>query len=256
MSSTAGLGDVAFAVGEYKDFTDSYAYRLNQDITSSQALAQTGINAWAATGGGDYAEAELFALDQLSNNTSWRAGSTRILVWFGDAPGHDPSGGVTEASATAALQSKSIVVEAIDVGTLDAYGQATRIAAATGGAYYPGIDTNSIVDTIQAAITSVFTTYSTVGLDLSEVPVGVTVTAAPGSYSGSYDRSVARTFNFNVTFTGDAAGTYDFNLYGTVDGGRVATEADHINVGVPEPSMLLLSIAMMGIFGFAIKKRT
>ena len=33
MTSTAGLGDVAYGVGEYKDVGDVFVYRLNQDIT-------------------------------------------------------------------------------------------------------------------------------------------------------------------------------------------------------------------------------
>jgi len=43
LASTAGLGDVAFGVGEYKDVGDVYVYRQNQDITTSQAAAQAGI---------------------------------------------------------------------------------------------------------------------------------------------------------------------------------------------------------------------
>ncbi len=92
MAATSGLGDVAYGVGEYKDVGDPFVYRLNQDITSVTADVQTGINAWEASGGGDTPEGQIYALYQLANTTSWRPGSTRILIWFGDAPGHDPSG--------------------------------------------------------------------------------------------------------------------------------------------------------------------
>ena len=54
MSGTAGLGDVAYGVGEYKDEGDIFTYRLNQNITTNTTDVQTGINAWAASGGGDY----------------------------------------------------------------------------------------------------------------------------------------------------------------------------------------------------------
>ncbi|MCX6867501.1 MAG: VWA domain-containing protein, partial [Verrucomicrobia bacterium] len=218
LSSTAGLGDVAFGVGEYKDVGDVYTWRQNvagTHLTTTQATAQTAINLWGASGGGDTPEAQLFAMDALSTDTGWRTGSTRILVWFGDAPGHDPSSGVTEASATASLVAKGIKVEAIDVGAMNSTGQALRIATATGGSFQAGINSASIVAAITAAITSSFDTYSTVGLDLSDVPAGVTVTALPASYSGSYDRSIQRTFGFTVKFTGDAVGTYDFPIYGT-----------------------------------------
>jgi len=33
----------------------------------------------------------------------WREESVKVIVWFGDAPGHDPSGGITEDIATQAL---------------------------------------------------------------------------------------------------------------------------------------------------------
>lgn len=264
LSSTAGLGDVAFGVGEYRDVGDyPYgSYRLNTDLTTDQATAQAGINKWSASGGADWAEADLFALKKVADDTSWRTGSTRILVWFGDAPGHDPSSGVTEASATTALQNKNIVVQAINVasygGGLDAYGQATRITTATGGTYYSGIDSGSIVATIEAAIKDVIDKYNTVSLELSEVPAGVDVSVAPVAYTGSYNRSVERTFDFDVTFTGVTAGTYDFNIYGLVDGGRVATEADHIVVGstIPEPgTLLLLSLGLLGLGGVSRKIR-
>ena len=106
IAGTSGLGDVAYGVGEYRDVGDPFVYRLNQDITTDTAAVQTGINAWVASGGGDWPEAELYALYQVANTISWRPGSTRILIWFGDAEGHDPAGpppGVTEAQATAAL---------------------------------------------------------------------------------------------------------------------------------------------------------
>ena len=90
MAGVSGLGDVAFGVGEYKDVGDSFVYRLNQDITTDTAAVQTGINAWEAFGGGDWEEGQLYALYQVANTAAWRDGSTRIVIWFGDAPGHEP----------------------------------------------------------------------------------------------------------------------------------------------------------------------
>ncbi|MDD2902620.1 MAG: peptidoglycan DD-metalloendopeptidase family protein [Syntrophales bacterium] len=233
IAGTSGLGDVAYGVGEYKDEGDDFIYRLNQDITTDTAAVQAGVNAWVASGGGDWDEGQLYALDQLANTTTWRTGSTRILVWFGDAPGHDPAGpspGVTEAQATAALVAKLIKVEALDLYELNYYGQAQRIADATGGHYYTGVDVNQIVEVIKNAIISSFQTYSTVSLSTASVPGGVSVSVSPPSYTGSYDRSIDRTFNFQVTFTGVSPGSYNFAIPVLVDSGIMASEQDNINV--------------------------
>ncbi|KAF0189599.1 MAG: hypothetical protein FD168_854 [Desulfobulbaceae bacterium] len=257
MSDTAGLGAVHYAVGEYKDVGDSYVYRLNTDLTGNTTTVQNAINMWDASGGGDLPEANLFALETVAENTTWRADSTRIMVWFGDAPGHDPRLGSTEASATAALVDKGIVVEALDIGNLDGTGQATRIAAATGGDYFDGINVDNIVQTITDAITAIVNEYTTVALDLSMVPVGLSATVNPVSYIGDYDRSVERIFNFDVVLTADADGFYSFNIYGLVDGVRVATESDRITVtSVPEPAtMLLFGTGLATLTGFIRRRR-
>jgi hypothetical protein len=234
LSSTAGLGDVQFAVGEYKDIGDSYQYRLNTGMTANQSTAQNAINMWGASGGGDDYESQLQALyfAATQSATGWRSGSAKILVWFGDYPGHDPAGSaaITEATATASLVAGHIKVEAIDVGILNGIGQASRIAAATGGTFYSGIDSSSIVATIQAAIISAFTNYSTASLDLSGVPAGLAASVVPANYTGTFDRSVNRTFDFAVTLQGVSPGTYSFSIPALVDGGIVATESDTIQV--------------------------
>lgn len=262
MSAVAGLGDVRFAAAEYKDMYDSFTWKLNSQLSATTSTVQNGIDQWVAAGGGDGPEGQLVALtdiaagnpDDYGNTLALRDGSTRILVWFGDYEGHNPREDATESGATAALVAANISVEALSVGydRLDYTGQATRITNATGGHLYSGIAQDAVASAITDAITTAIGTYSSVGLDLSETPVGVSA-SYDGPVIGDFDRSVERTFSFDLTFTGDVAGVYDFNIYGTVDGGRVATEVDSITVGgdipsVPEPAtMFLLGTSLLGL---------
>jgi hypothetical protein len=128
-----------FGAANYKDFNcDAVPYHLDSAITANQANVSNAINAnWFASGGCDLPESAINALYQLATSgaTGWRTGSSRIIAWFGDAPSHDPSNGITEAQATAALVAAGIRVIAISSGAdqLDQSGQASRIANATGG---------------------------------------------------------------------------------------------------------------------------
>ena len=248
---------------------NSFVYRLNTDITTTQANVTAGIGAWVAGGGGDTPEAGLFGLQQMADTTAWRTGSQRIAVWFGDAPSHDPAGptNVTQAQAIAALTAQGINVIAFDVGStagctaaneacLDAFGQATAITGATGGSYHAGLGADPagiIVDAIETALS----TYSSVCLDSSEAPSAVTVTTS-SCFTGAFDRSIDRTFDFSVDFKDNEPGVHTFPIYATVDGGRVATETDTITSlaeGVPEPGTLaLVGVSLAGL-GFVRRRR-
>ncbi|HEX7185993.1 MAG TPA: hypothetical protein VF756_29480 [Thermoanaerobaculia bacterium] len=189
LGALQGLGiDMAFGVGNYRDFpirpgVNSYAFQHQQSLTQTVADVTNAINAWTAAEGSDGSEGQFFALDQLAQppggTIGWRTGSKRIIVWFGDAPGHDPicagisglGADITEASATLKLVNENITVLAISTTTsypngLDddpqssvfdytgtcaiagASGQASRIASQTGGAHETGIDPTKIVNTI------------------------------------------------------------------------------------------------------------
>lgn len=152
--------DAQFAVVNYKDTTDGAGvFQVNTDLTASLATAQSAVNSLSAGGGGDEPEAQLNALWQIGDGgdaISFRADSSRIVVWFGDAPGHDPSNGHTEADATASLQAVSARVLAISVGAdrLDLTGQATRISSATGGTFLSGIPATGLSDAILAGLSN------------------------------------------------------------------------------------------------------
>lgn len=225
--------DIAFGVGNYKDFpTDPYAFDHQLSPTTNKPAVAAAINTWNASGGADTPEGQLFALHRIATSPSigWRANSERILVWFGDAPGHDPvcssiSGlpaDLTAASVTADLQTENITVLAISTNTrigLDAdpdplssdYGacapnggpnQATDFANATGGQHVTGINPANIVSTI---ITLVNAAVSTIN-NLNLVPTGATapfvlgITPAAGYGPLPGDRE--HVLRFRVTFKG------------------------------------------------------
>jgi len=136
---------------------------------------------------------------------------------------------------------------------LNGLNQASAITTATGGTLFTGINSSTIVSTITSGITGSFANYTSVGLDLSGVPAGVNASYG-GPITGVFDRSITRTFNFSLTFTGATPGTYDFNTFGTVNGGQIATETDHIVVtsggsSVPDgaSSLLLLGMGLAGV---------
>lgn len=177
----AAQADSQFGVANYKDVTDGAAvFKLNQAVTSTIADAQTGINAWSASGGGDTPEAQLNALTQLATGpTGFRSGSSRIVVWFGDAPGHDPSNGATLASTIAALQGAGIRVIAVSTGAnqLNSTGQASAIAAATGGLFVTGVNDTALAAAILAALQNLPVTVSpSITCD-----AGLTLTLTPTS---------------------------------------------------------------------------
>ena len=232
-----------FGVGEYKDITDPYVYRLNTPITASVAAAQAGIGLWSASGGGDLPEGQLSALEQLATSplTNFRTGSSRIVVWFGDAPGHDPRNGSTEISATAALVGAGIRVIAISTGAnqLNSSGQASRIATATGGSFLPGANDNQVAAAILSGLSNLPVTVT----HAVNCPAGVSASLSPASQTAVSGSS----FTFSETYgvnAGTLAGTYvctvNFLLNG-IAGGPEFTET--ITITVPTPD---LSIAKSG----------
>ena len=278
LSGLSGYGDVAFGVSHYEDFPEypygspyvpaDTPYELLAEMGSA-AAAQSAITDLELGSGADTPESQLTALTaltEISDGTEegWREDATKIVVWFGDAPGHEGDetgypGTATTASTIDALEAAGITVVAVDLNRLDSTGQATAITGATGGAVYDYTagTAGALVDLIRDAVEDVYAEYEEVALDISEAPAGVTVAYTPTTYTGEYDRSEERSFDFDVTFTGVAEGDYDFEIYALVDGGRVATESDSITVGVvPEPNtMLLMGIGLMGVAGVCRRRK-
>lgn len=244
LSSLGPLGGLQFGVGEYRDFDNagdtSLAFQNLQPITASTGAVTTAINTWSANGGGDLPEAQFYALDQLAGGSGigWRPGVKHIVVWLGDAPGHDPicaaaSGlpyDITEASVTAKLMAAGIQVLAVSVfdGTEDpnglnddptfllnplnaAYGacgvvggtpgQATRIAAATGGIVVNSVDPSAVVATIIAELKALLTIGNVHLQPVGAIAQFVTSITPPGY--GPLPGDEKNVLDFEVTFSGD-----------------------------------------------------
>ncbi|MEV0675832.1 RICIN domain-containing protein [Actinosynnema sp. NPDC050436] len=207
VTAANGVGaDVHFGVGNYLDMEDPQPDRFRNQVPLGPApgTAAGGIRAWTAAGGGStVAEGQFYAFDQLAQppggSTGWRADAKRIVVWIGDAPGHDPicqavtglTYDITEPSVTAELQAQGIFVLAISTASGGANtglnadpvpvsggtvyqslcgvlggmaGQGSRIAAATGGQYRDGITPATVVQTIIDLGTAGITTLGNVSL--------------------------------------------------------------------------------------------
>lgn len=270
LTALSGLGvDLAFGVGNYKDFpNDPYAFQHQLSPTAVAATVTAQINGWAAAGGFDGPEGQLFALDRLATPPAgpigWRAGAKRIIVWFGDVPGHDPvcpaiSGEpapITEASVTAKLVSENITVLAISTanpgldgdpqaGAADytaacgppggSPGQGTRFAAATGGAFVTGINPGNVVNTIVSLVSAAVSSIN----NLSLVPSGATApfvgSISPAAGYGPLAGDETHTLTFEVEFVGavpctDEPQSFDGTLDVVADGVVVAAKKVHVTV--------------------------
>lgn len=277
ISSLNALGSIATGTAQYKDMTgagDAFDYQLNQDITTTNSQTQTAISGYTASGGGDTPEQGLNALQQGATTTTWRSGSKRIAVITGDAPSHSSPGhppaanGANVANTASTLTTNGVTMVAIDAngithgdGGLDAYGQFTGLlGSGVSGSFFASVpDATTLANDLIAAIGSAFASYSTVSLNLIAPPdPGICSVTLPGSFSGSFDRSVTRSFGFGaVGITGLNAGICSFTIALEADGAILATELDTIKVGaVPEPSTIaLLATGVLGLGGVLRRRR-
>lgn len=207
----AAQPDAQFGVASYKDFgcdADAYAFRVEQTVTASTAAVQSAVNTWSAPPGSgcDKPEAQLYALDQLANNAAeWRSGSSRIVVWFGDATGHDPSNGISEAQAIADLKAAGVRVIAINLvnageaSSLDSDGQATRITTATGGVLETTTDATTVASAIQTGLVNL---PATVTPQVGTCDPALAIAFAPTASTVTSGAAVS--FTENISIAGSA----------------------------------------------------
>ena len=265
-----------FGAASYKDFNcDATPYSVDAPLSSVTASTQAGINSWSAGGGCDLPEADLFGLEATANGFAWRPGSSRIIAWFGDAVGHDPTGpanGTTLATAIAALQAQNIRVIAVNVGDLDGLSQASAITSATGGVLLDsGGDVSAAIlaglSNLPAEVS--YSKVCTPGLDVSlspspqTVPSGddahftETISVDPSALAGTYSCTVTFLINgvpagpdfiedisidvpapdLSITKTGPAATTEGNNVtYTLVAKNNGPTTATGVTVSDPVPA--------------------
>ena len=271
--------DIHFGVGNYRDMGFPVAQRFHHQVplNSDATAAANGIKAWGVAGGTTTAEGQFFALDHLAQppggSIGWRADAKRIILWVGDAPGHDPicqavSGltyDITETSVTTKLQAQGIVAlvastpsgssgPGLDVDPKPvsegspyqgncaiggAAGQGSRIAAATGGTYAEGITPVTIVDTIITLGTTGISTIGTVRLVPDKV-IAPFVHVQPASY-GPFPGTTTRILDFDLEFPSAKPGatstiTTEQAVHGAVDVivDGVSTGSIAVKITVPD----------------------
>ena len=273
LTGLAGFGDVASGVGYYSEpGSEGVLHDLTTDITTGVAdigSIYLGLGGY----GGDFPEEGIHAVEEAAEDASWRPGSTRLIIALGDATFKE-SDGSTLAGAKSALDDSGATFIGIDFGnmTQDSWGgiSAAVLSDYTGGSIVEssGLSTEDLVDDIMDGVTAALAEYVEVTVDdlgtaAPGVSVSVACTSADTGYcdgavaKGSFDRSVERTFTYDVTFTGEEVGTHAFTVDALVDGGVVATEVDTItvsdSVSVPEPGTL--SLLGLGLLGLASTRR-
>lgn len=235
--------EAQFAITSYRDVNEPRTFEVGTNLSADPATVQSAINGLTANGGGDDPEAQLNALWQIGDGgdaIAFRPDSTRIVVWFGDAPGHDPSNGHSEAEATAsltAIDAKVVAVGVIGQGgaKLNQTGQAQRIADATGGSFQNGVAADQVSATILAG--------------LQNLPVTVTAaTTCDAGLSVAFDPALPQTVASGATLTltetisvaadapqGSTLGCTTSFLLNGLDGGSDFTQAVSVTVNDVTP---------------------
>jgi hypothetical protein len=268
LPSTYRYGVASYDGDPSEGVSSALAYNRRTDLTTNRTSIINGINDISASGGGDFPEANLFALKQVAETSSWDAGSQRLVVWFGDAPGHVNT--VSTSAAAAALKAagvRTLAFNSVGAGSgIDSRDtspaepsstrQASDIIAVTGGSLtssFASLSAQQFVSTVLAQITRSTTTF-----DLDFISgfsgTGLSVDISCTDALGCADVSAGSTRSFAVTIGALEVGNYAFNV-----GARGFSDVQGFNIAVtpvPEPSTWALLAAGLGAIGAARRRLT
>ena len=261
LTGISSFGDLASGTGF---FNDPAFDGVVSDLTTNDATTIASINTFGASGGGDFPEQGNAAINDAALNASWRTGSNRFVVALGDASFKDNPDDATVKANLEAVEANLFGLAFNGASTAFE----TSVAELGGTSYESSDDPDSILADILDGISAGFATYDTVSIgDLGGAsPLFEVVVECTGADSGvcsgseaigSFDRTVDRTFTFDVTFKRLAAGDASFETYALVDGGIVATESDRFPGGempaIPVPASL--GFSLIGLAGLGLIRR-
>jgi hypothetical protein len=279
-----------FAVARYlgdpsEGVSFSSAYQVLQKNTASETDTVTAINSWFASGGGDYPEANFYALQQGVQNgattcpglgstpgfcgtsgqpVDWRPSARKVVLWFGDAPSHQTTVTMNNIKAILASENASLVAlnngpatTALDDTNADggqAGNQASSVTSSLGtnGALinsFASVPIGDIVTTVKNAVGAVTNTQDISLKVLGSVPAGLEVSFDCTDSLGCNDVIGGESREITMAVKGLIAGDYNFSV--VAPGVAGAIEQDHIVVGdggvsVPGPLPLLGVSAAFG----------
>ncbi|RZS43660.1 von Willebrand factor type A domain-containing protein [Herbihabitans rhizosphaerae] len=240
--------DARFGIAEYKEQVNGpQVFQVRTPLTDDMNAVRAGAQNWLdSAGGGGTPETDFInAHFRLATDAiAWRPNSTRIIAWFGDARSNDPSLGHTLADAGNALRAANIRVVAVPVsggtgGGLDAFGQATAIVDATGGALMPPAPADQVATALsdgmrrlEMVVTHRLGTCDS-AVTMAVGPAGVTVRAGTPA---PFTKTVG-------VLAGTPPGVYRCTVQYLINGSPGTTETTTVTVGDAVAPTITVSVS-------------